>query len=103
MNVAQTGAAKQPAVSWGPIGRPCHVTEVIADGLCSALNVCAAAAGVVDSFRPMDKTLQVLNGLERDGVILRYAIGGAMAATFYAEPVLTFDLDIFVLLPRTAG
>jgi hypothetical protein len=51
----------------------------------------------------MDKTLQILNALERDGVILRYAIGGAMAATFYVEPVLTFDLDIFVLLPRTAG
>jgi hypothetical protein len=26
-----------------------------------------------------------------------------MAATFYAEPVLTFDLDIFVLLPSQAG
>lgn len=51
----------------------------------------------------MEKTLQVLNELERDGVIIRYAIGGAMAATFYVEPVLTYDLDIFVLLPRTAG
>jgi len=51
----------------------------------------------------MEKTLQVLNALERDGVVSRYAIGGAMAATFYAEPVLTFDLDIFVLLPETVG
>jgi hypothetical protein len=49
----------------------------------------------------MEKTLQVLNALERDGMVRRYAIGGAMAATFYAEPVLTFDLDIFVLLPET--
>jgi hypothetical protein len=48
----------------------------------------------------MEKPLQVLNTLESDGVITRYAIGGAMAATFYAEPVLTFDLDIFVLLPH---
>ena len=24
-----------------------------------------------------------------------------MGATFYAEPVLTFDLDIFVILPQT--
>ena len=48
----------------------------------------------------MEKTLQVLNALERGGVLRRYAIGGAMAATFYAEPVLTFDLDIFVLLPQ---
>ena len=51
----------------------------------------------------MEKTLQVLNALERDGIIRRYAIGGAMAATFYAEPVLTLDLDIFVVLPETAG
>jgi hypothetical protein len=51
----------------------------------------------------MEKTLQVLNALERDGIVTRYAIGGAMAATFYAEPVLTFDLDIFVLLPQAAG
>ena len=48
----------------------------------------------------MEKTLQVLNTLEHDGIVRRYAIGGAMAATFYAEPALTFDLDIFVLLPQ---
>ncbi len=51
----------------------------------------------------MEKALQVLNALERDGVLSRYAIGGAMGATFYVEPVLTFDLDIFVILPQTAG
>lgn len=50
----------------------------------------------------MEKTLQVLNVLERDRVLSRYAIGGAMGATFYVEPVLTFDLDIFVILPQTA-
>ena len=50
----------------------------------------------------MEKTLQVLNALEHDGVVNRYAIGGAMGATFYVEPVLTFDLDIFVILPQTA-
>ena len=26
-----------------------------------------------------------------------------MAATFYTEPFLTFDLDVFVVLPRTPG
>jgi hypothetical protein len=46
----------------------------------------------------MRKTLEVLNRLERDGVIGRYAIGGAMAATFYIEPFTTFDLDVFVIL-----
>ncbi len=51
----------------------------------------------------LEATLRVLNDLERAGVINRYAIGGAMGATFYAEPLLTFDLDVFVLLPETAG
>ncbi len=51
----------------------------------------------------MDKTLQVLNGLVAEGVLSRYAIGGAMGATFYVEPVLTFDLDIFVVLPQTSA
>jgi hypothetical protein len=48
----------------------------------------------------MKRTLQVLNKLERDRVIERYAIGGAMGATFYVEPLLTFDLDVFVILPQ---
>jgi len=51
----------------------------------------------------METTLQVLNDLERTGVVRRYAIGGAMGATFYVEPVLTFDLDVFVVLPQTGG
>jgi hypothetical protein len=50
------------------------------------------------------RTLEVLNELENERVFTRYAIGGAMAATFYVEPLLTFDLDIFVLLkPGAAG
>jgi hypothetical protein len=49
------------------------------------------------------RTLEVLNELERDGVFTRYAIGGAMGATFYVEPLLTFDLDVFVVLPQTAS
>lgn len=49
----------------------------------------------------MERTLQILNQLEKHGLLSRYAIGGAMAATFYAEPLLTFDLDIIVLLPET--
>ena len=51
----------------------------------------------------MKRTLQVLNELEKEGVFSRYAIGGAMAATFYTEPFLTFDLDVFIVLPRTSG
>lgn len=49
----------------------------------------------------MERTLQVLNTLEQEGIISHYAIAGAMGATFYAEPLLTFDLDIIVLLPQT--
>jgi len=51
----------------------------------------------------MEKTLQVLNDLVHAGVVSRYAIGGAMGAMFYIEPVLTFDLDVFVVLPQTRG
>ncbi|HLE66246.1 MAG TPA: hypothetical protein VI730_03780 [Burkholderiales bacterium] len=51
----------------------------------------------------MKRTLEILFELERAGVVSRHAIGGAMGATFYVEPFLTFDLDVFVLLPRTAG
>ena len=51
----------------------------------------------------MKKALEALNGLEREGLLGRYAIGGAMGATFYVEPFTTFDLDVFVVLPETGG
>lgn len=51
----------------------------------------------------MEKTLQVLNELEQKKIISRYAIGGAIGATFYVEPILSFDLDIFVILPQTSS
>lgn len=44
----------------------------------------------------MEKTLAVLNRMVADKVISNYAIGGAVAATFYLEPFATIDLDIFV-------
>ena len=43
----------------------------------------------------MEKTLRVLNRMVKDGVIEQYAIGGAVAAIFYIEPLNTIDLDIF--------
>ena len=51
----------------------------------------------------MKRTLQVLADLEASGLLSCYAIGGAVAATFYTEPVLTFDLDVFVELPASEG
>ncbi len=50
----------------------------------------------------MEKTFQTLNELETAGLITRYAVGGAMAAFFYAEAVVTEDLDAFVLLAEPA-
>ena len=46
----------------------------------------------------MEKTLKVLNELEKRGIIERYAIGGGIAALFYTEPFLTYDMDVFVFL-----
>src|SRR5438270_7016260 len=51
----------------------------------------------------MKRTIEVLNELQRDGVFSRYAIGGVMGAIFYTEPFLTFDLDVFVVLPTAHG
>jgi hypothetical protein len=42
---------------------------------------------------------RVLNEMKADAVIEDYAIGGAMAVLFYAEPTRTYDLDVFVRLP----
>lgn len=41
-------------------------------------------------------TLKVLNSMETDGVIGKYAIGGAVGALFYLEPADTADVDVFV-------
>jgi len=51
----------------------------------------------------MQKTLAILNELESAGLVERYAIGGAMAGFFYAEAVVTEDLDAFVLLKPSVG
>jgi hypothetical protein len=48
------------------------------------------------------QTLDVINAMERDGVIERYAIGGAVAAYNYVEPAVTEDLDIFLSIESTS-
>lgn len=50
----------------------------------------------------MEKTLQVIEAMARQGIIKAYAIGGGIAATYYIEPVLTYDLDIF-FIPAKEG
>jgi hypothetical protein len=42
------------------------------------------------------QVITVLKQMQADGVIDRYAIGGAVGATFYLEPVATLDVDVFV-------
>src|SRR5262249_9599826 len=48
-------------------------------------------------------TLEVINQMQADGVIGKYAIGGAVGATFYLEPAATVDLDVFATLPTSGG
>jgi len=51
----------------------------------------------------MKDTLAVINQMQADGVIGRYAIGGAVGATFYLEPVATLDIDIFVSFQKAGA
>jgi hypothetical protein len=49
------------------------------------------------------KTFELINQMQADGVIGKYAIGGAVGATFYLEPSATLDVDIFVSLGTDPG
>jgi len=51
----------------------------------------------------MKETLEIINRMQADGVIDRYAIGGAVGATFYLEPAATVDIDIFVSFRKLPG
>jgi len=51
----------------------------------------------------MKETLRIINRMKDDQIIGRYAIGGAVGATFYIEPSATLDVDIFVTLQPTPG
>jgi hypothetical protein len=42
--------------------------------------------------------LAAIEQLKLDGIVEDYAIGGAMALVFWAEPIPTFDIDVFVIL-----
>jgi predicted nucleotidyltransferase len=48
----------------------------------------------------MKKTLKIINELKKKGLIEDYAIGGGIAAIFYVESFLTYDLDIFIIPSR---
>lgn len=41
--------------------------------------------------------------MEADGVVGRYAIGGAVGSIFWLEPITTKDVYVFVMLPTSPG
>ena len=51
----------------------------------------------------IQQTLAMINQMESEGIIGRYAIGGAVGATFYLEPIATLDVDIFVTFRPEPG
>src|SRR5580693_5795801 len=51
----------------------------------------------------ISKVIALVNQMEADGVVRRYAIGGAVGATFYLEPVATLDVDVFVAFQEKPG
>lgn len=51
----------------------------------------------------IERTLAVINKMLTDGVIENYALGGAVAAIFYTEPIDTQDVDIFVQVKSTGS
>ncbi len=51
----------------------------------------------------IQEVIVALNQMEKDGAVHRYAIGGAVGATFYLEPSSTLDVDVFVAFPSEPG
>jgi hypothetical protein len=50
----------------------------------------------------MKQAIDVINRMEADGIIGRYAICGAIAAYNYVEPTVTDDLDILIAFEPSA-
>jgi len=51
----------------------------------------------------IQEVIKTINQMQADGVIEHYAIGGAVGATFYLEPVATLDVEIFISFKADAG
>src|SRR6266478_938969 len=45
----------------------------------------------------MERVIEILNKMQSDGVIEKFAIGGGIAAIYYLEPYQTDDIDVFIL------
>lgn len=51
----------------------------------------------------MKATLELINQMQADGVVGKYAIGGAVGATFYLAPAATVDVDVFTTFPSESA
>jgi hypothetical protein len=51
----------------------------------------------------ISQVIRVLNEMQADGILKDYAIGGAVGASFYLEPVSTVDIDVFSLFDSDNG
>jgi hypothetical protein len=49
------------------------------------------------------EVIAAVNQMQSDGIVESYAIGGAVGATFYLEPIATLDVDIFVMVKAETG
>ena len=45
----------------------------------------------------MEKTLKIIKELKEKKILNNFSIGGGIAALYYIEPLLTYDLDIFFI------
>lgn len=45
----------------------------------------------------MERTLKIIKDLKEKKVLKDFSIGGGIAALYYIEPLLTYDLDIFFI------
>jgi hypothetical protein len=50
----------------------------------------------------MERVIQVINRMQADGIIGKYAIGGGIAAIYYLEPYDTDDIDVFIPIAAVA-
>ena len=44
----------------------------------------------------MQEIVKLLNELIEKNLIKNYAVGGSIGMSFYTEPLVTFDVDVFV-------
>ena len=51
----------------------------------------------------MEKALKVISRMHEEGVLEKYAIGGAIATIYYTEPFATSDVDVFFVPPEKEG